>query len=102
MRSAMIMSPDRDGIFDTLLKLVRFGLGGTAASGRQYISWMHDLDFMRSVYWLIEHEELSGPINLSFTESASKQRIHAHTSRGCGRTVWAAGIRVAVRQSARF
>jgi len=65
MRSAMIMSPDRDGIFDTLLKLVRFGLGGTAASGRQYISWMHDLDFIRSVYWLIEHEELSGPINLA-------------------------------------
>lgn len=65
MRSAMIMSPDRGGIFDTLLQLVRFGLGGTAGDGRQYISWLHDLDFIRSVYWLIEHEELSGPINLS-------------------------------------
>lgn len=65
MRSAMIMSPDRGGIFDTLLTLVRLGLGGTAANGRQYISWLHDLDFIRSVYWLIEHEELSGPINLA-------------------------------------
>jgi uncharacterized protein (TIGR01777 family) len=65
MRSAMIMSPDRGGIFDTLLQLVRFGLGGTAGDGRQYISWIHDLDFIRSVYWLIEHEELSGPINLA-------------------------------------
>ncbi len=65
MRSAMIMSPDRGGIFDTLLQLVKFGLGGTAADGRQYISWIHDLDFIRSVYWLIEHEELSGPINLA-------------------------------------
>jgi uncharacterized protein len=65
MRSAMTMSPDRDGIFDTLLGLVRKGLGGTAASGRQYISWIHDQDFIRSVYWLIEHDELSGPINLS-------------------------------------
>ena len=65
MRSAMIMSPDPDGIFDTLLKLVRFGLGGTAASGRQYISWMHDLDFVRSVYWLIQHDALSGSINLA-------------------------------------
>jgi len=65
MRSAMIMSPDRGGIFDTLLTLVRLGLGGTAADGRQYISWLHDLDFIRSVYWLIEHEELSGPINLA-------------------------------------
>ena len=68
MRSAMIMSPDRGGIFDTMLALVRLGLGGTAADGRQYISWIHDLDFIRSVYWLIEHEELSGPINLAAPE----------------------------------
>jgi uncharacterized protein (TIGR01777 family) len=65
MRSALILSPDRGGIFDTLLMLVRYGLGGTAASGKQYMSWIHDRDFIRSVYWLIEHEELAGPINLS-------------------------------------
>lgn len=65
MRSAMIMSPDRGGIFDTLVNLVRMGLGGTAGDGRQYISWIHDLDFIRSVYWLIEHDELSGPVNLA-------------------------------------
>ena len=65
MRSAMIMSPDRGGIFDTMLGLVRLGLGGTAADGRQYISWIHDLGFIRSIYWLIDHEELSGPVNLA-------------------------------------
>lgn len=62
MRSAMTMSPDRGGIFDVMLGLVKRGLGGTAGSGKQYISWIHDQDFIRSVYWLIEHEELSGPI----------------------------------------
>ena len=61
----MTMSPDRGGIFDVMLGLVRKGLGGTAASGKQYISWIHDRDFIRSVYWLIEHEELSGPINIA-------------------------------------
>lgn len=65
LRSAMTMSPDRGGIFDVMLGLVRKGLGGTAASGKQYISWIHDRDFIRSVYWLIEHEELSGPINIA-------------------------------------
>src|SRR5262245_50210902 len=65
MRSAMTMSPDRGGIFDTMLDIVRKGLGGTASDGRQYISWIHDADFIRSVYWLIDHEELSGPINLA-------------------------------------
>lgn len=65
MRSAMIMSPDRGGVFDTFLRLVRFGLGGRAGSGRQYISWIHDRDFVRAVNWLIEHEELAGTVNLA-------------------------------------
>lgn len=65
LRSAMTMSPDQDGIFDVLLGLVKKGLGGTAGDGQQYISWIHDLDFIRSIYWLIEREELSGAVNLA-------------------------------------
>jgi len=65
MRSAMIMNPDRGGIFDTLFGLVRKGLGGTAGNGRQYISWIHETDFIRAVYWLIEHDEIDGAINLA-------------------------------------
>ena len=65
MRSAMVMSPDKDGIFDTLLGLVRLGLGGTAGSGKQYISWVHERDFVNAVKWLIEHEEVSGPVNIA-------------------------------------
>jgi uncharacterized protein (TIGR01777 family) len=65
MRAAMVMSPDRGGVFDTLLGLVRRGLGGTSGDGRQYVSWIHDEDFVRSVFWLIERDGFSGPVNLS-------------------------------------
>jgi uncharacterized protein (TIGR01777 family) len=65
MRSAMTMSPDRGGIFDMMLGIVRFGLGGTAGSGKQYISWIHEHDFIRSVNWLIERDDLEGPINIA-------------------------------------
>ena len=65
LRSAMIMSPERGGIFDTLLQLVRLGLGGTAASGRQFISWIHERDFLRAIDWLIAHEELDNAVNLA-------------------------------------
>ena len=68
LRAAMVMSPDRGGVFDTLVNLVRLGLGGRAASGRQYVSWIHDVDFVRAVRWLIEHEELSGPVNVASPE----------------------------------
>jgi uncharacterized protein (TIGR01777 family) len=65
LRSAMVMSPDRGGVFDTLLGLVRRGLGGTSGDGRQYVSWMHDQDFIRAVQWVIDQEELAGPVNLA-------------------------------------
>src|SRR5262245_61913244 len=52
LRSAMTMSPDPGGVFDTLLWLVRRGLGGACGDGRQYVSWIHEHDFIGAVYWL--------------------------------------------------
>lgn len=65
LRSAVVMSPDPGGIFDTLLTLVRRGLGGTAGDGRQYVSWIHEIDFVRAIYWLIDREHLDGVVNLA-------------------------------------
>jgi uncharacterized protein len=65
LRSAMTMSPDAGGVFDTLLRLVRFELGGKSGDGRQWVSWMHENDFVRAIYWLITHDELNGTVNLS-------------------------------------
>ena len=65
LRSAMIMDPSRGGIFDMLLRLVRFGLGGSAASGRQYISWIHGQDFIRALEFLRQRQEMDGVVNVS-------------------------------------
>lgn len=65
MRSAMVMSPDRGGIFDVLLGLVRRGLGGTSGSGRQFVSWIHEADFVAAVQRLIADDAFSGPVNLA-------------------------------------
>src|SRR4051812_14454561 len=65
LRSAMIMSPDRGGIFATLLGLVRLGLGGPAGDGRQFVSWIHDRDFIGAVKWIIARDELSGAVNIA-------------------------------------
>jgi uncharacterized protein (TIGR01777 family) len=65
LRSAMTMSPDYGGIFDVLLRLVRFGLGGNAGDGRQFVSWIHEEDFVSAVQWLIERQDISGPVNLA-------------------------------------
>ncbi len=65
LRSAMVMSPDPDGIFDTLLRLVRFRLGGASGSGKQFVSWIHDRDFLLSLEYLMVHDDLDGAINIA-------------------------------------
>ena len=45
-----------------------FRLAGRAGDGRQYISWIHEHDFVRSIDWIIEREHLAGPINLAAPE----------------------------------
>lgn len=65
LRSAVTLSPDRGGIFDTLVGLTRKGLGGTNGDGRQFVSWVHDRDFVRAVKFLIEREEIDGAVNIA-------------------------------------
>ncbi len=65
LRTSLVMSPDPGGVFSVLLGLVRAGLGGTQGNGRQYVSWMHDHDYARAVDFLLQHPDLSGPVNMT-------------------------------------
>jgi uncharacterized protein (TIGR01777 family) len=65
IRSALTLSPDREGVFDTLLALVRHGLGGRHGAGTQFVSWIHEADFLAAIDFLIAHEELSGVVNVA-------------------------------------
>ena len=64
MRSSMTFTADRGGVFEVLSKLVRAGLGGTQGSGAQYISWIHEADFVRAIEFMIAHQAISGPVNI--------------------------------------
>jgi len=67
LRSAMVfgLNADANNVYRVLRRLVRCGLGGRMGSGRQFVSWIHETDFCRAVEYLIEHKELSGPVNLA-------------------------------------
>jgi len=67
----MTMSPDEGGVFDALLGLVRLGLGGSAGTGRQFVSWIHYEDFVAAVRWLIQRRDIDGAVNLA----ASARRL---------------------------
>jgi uncharacterized protein (TIGR01777 family) len=65
LRSAMTMSPDAGGVFDMLRTLAVRGLGGRAGDGRQFVSWIHHVDFVAAVRWLIAHDEIDGVVNIA-------------------------------------
>lgn len=64
LRSALTLSPDRGGVFDVLARLARLGLG-RQGSGRQYVSWIHEYDFVSALVFLLSRSDLEGPFNLS-------------------------------------
>jgi len=65
LRAAMVMSPDRGGVFHVLSRMTRLGLGGPIAGGRQYVSWIHERDFLRAVDFLVERADVEGAVNLA-------------------------------------
>jgi hypothetical protein len=98
LRSAMVMSPDRGGVFDVLSRLARLGLGGSVAGGRQYVSWIHDQDFVRAVRFLIERDDLAGAVNLAAPGPLPQREIMRvlrsawRMPFGLPATAWMAGI----------
>ncbi len=64
VRCAMVFSP-HGGAFPRFAQLTRFGLGGHHASGKQYVSWMHEADVSAFFQWLIDTPGIEGIINLA-------------------------------------
>ena len=65
LRSAITFSPVPGNAFAMMLNLVRFGLGGAQGNGRQFVSWIHELDFARAVEFLIARDDIAGPVNVA-------------------------------------
>jgi uncharacterized protein (TIGR01777 family) len=65
LRTTLVLGQGQNSVFPVLSRLARLGLGGQMGSGNQFVSWLHEADFCRAMEWLIEHDELSGPMNLA-------------------------------------
>jgi hypothetical protein len=79
----MVFGPDA-GVFPVLRRLARFGLGGKLGNGRQYVSWIHVEDFCRAIEWIIERENLSGPVNLAAPNPLTNAEMMRLVRKACG------------------
>ncbi len=62
LRSGIVLDAGAPA-FDRLAGLVRWGLGGRIASGRQWISWLHVEDFLGIVRRVLGDQSLSGVVH---------------------------------------
>jgi len=84
LRTSIVMGPERGGAFSVLVNLVRLSLGGTQGNGRQMVSWIHERDFARAVEFLIEREDLDGPVNMTAPMALPNREFMAELREAAG------------------
>lgn len=84
LRSAIVMSPTPGGAFSVFRNLVRFSLGGTQGNGRQFVSWVHELDFARAIDFLIYRDDLDGVLNIAAPHPLPNRDFMAALREACG------------------
>ncbi|SFF98370.1 hypothetical protein SAMN04488025_11129 [Planifilum fulgidum] len=63
MRFGMVLSP-RGGALKRMLPAYKLGLGGRLGHGRQWMSWVALEEIPHVVRFLIERDEVAGPVNV--------------------------------------
>jgi len=63
LRTGVVLAP-QGGALLKMLPPYRLGLGGPLGSGHQYIPWIHMLDMVRGIVYLLETPHASGEFNL--------------------------------------
>ncbi len=63
LRTSIVLGKN-GGALQPILKLTKMGFGGKQGSGNQKLSWIHELDFARSIDFIIRNTNLDGVINI--------------------------------------
>jgi uncharacterized protein (TIGR01777 family) len=87
LRSALVFGPGNGGVFEAFHRIVKLGLGGTLGRGDQFVSWIHLTDFCRAVHFLLDHPDLSGPVNLASPNPVPNQQFMRTLRQACHKTI---------------
>ena len=62
MRTGLVFERS-GGAFPRMVLPFRFFVGGRLGSGRQYLSWIHRIDWVEMARWIVVNPALTGPVN---------------------------------------
>lgn len=60
-----IVLGSKDGALPLMSLPYKLFVGGTVGSGEQWLSWVHVHDVARAISFVIEHEQINGPVNVT-------------------------------------
>jgi uncharacterized protein (TIGR01777 family) len=84
LRISIVMADAPGGAFAILARLARFGVG-RQGDGRQMVAWLHEHDLSAAVRFLIERDDLAGPVNLCAPHPLPNQDFMESLRRAVGR-----------------
>jgi uncharacterized protein (TIGR01777 family) len=84
LRFAVVLSPD-GGALAKMLPSFRLGLGATLGDGEQCFSWVALADVVKAIDFLIEHPEVSGPINIVADQVVNQKAFAKSLAKACHR-----------------
>ncbi len=83
LRTSLVMGPAKGAVFGVLAGLAKAGVG-RQGDGRQYVSWIHEDDFVAAVKFLIARDDLAGAVNLASPHPLPNRDFMAALHRAVG------------------
>jgi hypothetical protein len=87
IRSAIVLSA-REGILPIMMFPVRAFVGGPLGSGRQGLPWIHLVDEVDAMLFLMENQNASGPFNLTAPDPISSAEFMRLVAKSLQRPYW--------------
>ncbi|WP_138752739.1 TIGR01777 family oxidoreductase [Paenibacillus sinopodophylli] len=78
----------QDGAFPLMAMPYRLFGGGRIGSGKQWLSWIHLTDMIRMILFILDREEISGPVNGSSPEPVTNDTFGRAIGKAMGRPHW--------------
>jgi len=63
------------GALPEMMRPFKFFVGGRLGSGRQYVSWIHRLDWIEIVRWIVQTPVVSGPVNATAPHPVTNRQL---------------------------
>lgn len=73
-RTGLVVSSE-GGAWQRLFPIFKAGLGGKLGSGRQYWSWISLRDEVAALTFLVDNEEIAGPVNLTGPQPVTNAEV---------------------------